>query len=338
MENNNQTKEFMLEEVISSVVKIPGVKVNRKVLLTELFHKEDSNTISEIIEKGPVDAGIDKDTLSKISEKHIIKRTSQSSVASFVAGIPGGLAMAATIPADILQFFGMALRLAQELSYIYGAEDLWEDGEIDEEKVKNTLVLYCGVMFGVSGAVSGVRVLSTQIAKTTLKKLPQKALTKTLWYPIVKKIGRIIGVQVTKKSVASGVSKVIPIIGGVISGTLNFVSMKPMASRLKTTFENAKFDYSDEKFNKDIDVLLSVDENANNDEADKESSSEKVTGFDKLKKGVGGLFSKQKKEEINVQEKKNDPYEEIKNMKELLDMGIITQEEFDQKKKDLLDL
>lgn len=34
----------------------------------------------------------------------------------------------------------------------------------------------------------------------------------------------------------------------------------------------------------------------------------------------------------------NDPYEEIKKAKELLDMGILTQEEFDKKKKELLDL
>ncbi len=34
----------------------------------------------------------------------------------------------------------------------------------------------------------------------------------------------------------------------------------------------------------------------------------------------------------------NDPYEEIKKAKELLDMGILTQEEFDAKKKELLGL
>ena len=34
----------------------------------------------------------------------------------------------------------------------------------------------------------------------------------------------------------------------------------------------------------------------------------------------------------------SNPYEEVKQLKELFDMGIITQEEFDQKKKDLLDL
>lgn len=33
-----------------------------------------------------------------------------------------------------------------------------------------------------------------------------------------------------------------------------------------------------------------------------------------------------------------DPYEELKKLKELLDLGIITQEEFDTKKKQLLDL
>ena len=32
------------------------------------------------------------------------------------------------------------------------------------------------------------------------------------------------------------------------------------------------------------------------------------------------------------------PYEEIKKLKDLLDNGIITQEEFEQKKKQLLDL
>ena len=34
----------------------------------------------------------------------------------------------------------------------------------------------------------------------------------------------------------------------------------------------------------------------------------------------------------------SDPYEEMKKLKELLDLGIITQEEFDAKKKQLLDL
>ena len=35
---------------------------------------------------------------------------------------------------------------------------------------------------------------------------------------------------------------------------------------------------------------------------------------------------------------KSDPIEEIKKFKDLLDIGVITQEEFDKKKKELLNL
>ena len=208
-EQNNAGKEVALENIITSAVQIPGVKVSRDKFLAETFATED------VLDFRPVEAIVSKEKLAAISNKLILKRTSQSSVASFAAGIPGGLAMSATIPADVLQVFGMSLRLAQELSYLYGAQDLGRDGQVDDEKVKNQLLLYCGVMFGVSGAVSGVRVLSTQIAKTTLKKSPQKALTKTFCYPIVKQIGKAIGVKVTKTTVAKGFSKAIPVIGGL---------------------------------------------------------------------------------------------------------------------------
>lgn len=39
-----------------------------------------------------------------------------------------------------------------------------------------------------------------------------------------------------------------------------------------------------------------------------------------------------------VEKKEEDPYEQIKKLKELLDMGIISQEEFDSKKKEILKL
>ncbi len=248
MENSKQlSNNISLEDIITTSIKIPGVKVNRDKFLAEHFAGTGAN-VQDIINLGPIDAGISREDISNTANKLIIKRTSQSSVASFVAGMPGGLAMAATIPADVMQFFGMALRLAQELAYLYGGGDLWVDGQIDDEKVKSQLIMYCGVMFGVSGAVSGVRVLSTQIAKTTLKKLPQKALTKTFWYPIIKQIGKAIGVKVTKTTVAQSASKAIPIIGGVISGGLNFASMMPMAKRLSEALDKATFDYSEDEY------------------------------------------------------------------------------------------
>ena len=338
-DSKSLTKNFAMEDVISTAVQIPGVKVNRDKFLAEQFAGVDTN-VQDIITLGPVEAGVSREDISNMANKLIIKRTSQSSIASFAAGIPGGLAMAATIPADVMQFFGMALKLAQELSYMYGAQDLWVDGKIDDERVKSQLIMYCGVMFGVSGAVSGVRVLSTQIAKTTLKKLPQKALTKTFWYPIVKQFGKVIGIKVTKSTVAKGVSKAIPVIGGVISGGLNFASMLPMAKRLYNALDKAAFDYSEEEFENDLEIM---DQMANHEivmdaePSAKEELKEKVSGTLKnVGTGVSGLIGKLGKK--SAQSKAENPVEEIKQYKELLDMGIITQEEFDQKKKELLGL
>ena len=334
MSESNNNKELALESVITSAIQIPGVKVNRNKFLAELFATEDV-AIQEVLDHGPISAGISQERISAIANKHILKRTSQSSVASFAAGIPGGLAMAATIPADVMQFFGMALRLAQELSYLYGAEDLWQGGQVDDEKVQNQLLLYCGVMFGVSGAVSGVRVLSTQIAKTTLKKLPQKALTKTFWYPMIKQIGKAVGIKVTKSTVAKGVSKAVPILGGVISGGLNFASMMPMAHRLMDALDSAFFGYTQEEFEKDIIEI----ENFAGQETDivpesKNTKEKLVESGKKAKENMSDFFSRKKQKD--TPKEAETPIELIKKLAELRDAGIISDEEFELKKAELL--
>lgn len=327
-------KEVALESVITTAVQIPGVKVDRRKFLSETFATEDVS-IQEVLDLGPVAAQIPQERLSVLASKLILTRTSQSSLASFVAGIPGGWAMAATIPADVLQFFGMALRLAQEMSYLYGAQDLWQNGQVDDEKVKNQLLLYCGVMFGVSGAVSGVRVLSTQIAKTTLKKLPQKALTKTFWYPIVKQIGKAIGIKVTKSTVAQGVSKAIPIIGGVISGGLNFASMMPMANRLQAALDSAAFGYTEEQLAQDIIEIENISEEASAEPAEtKDIKTKLAEGSKKTMDSISGFFSKKKV--TPTEAIKDDVLETIKKLAELKDSGVLTQEEFDSKKAELL--
>jgi len=327
-------KQLALENVITTAIQIPGVKVNRNKFLTELFATEDV-AIQEVLDCGPISAGISQKRIAAIAHKQILKRTSQSSAASFVAGIPGGLAMAATIPADVMQFFGMALRLAQELSYLYGAQDLWQGGQVDDERVQNQLLLYCGVMFGVSGAVSGVRVLSAQIAKTTLKKLPQKALTKTFWYPMIKQIGKAVGIKVTKSTVAKGVSKVVPIIGGVISGSLNFASMIPMAHRLMDALDSASFGYTQEEFEKDIIEIENLVEQETDIPLESKSAKEKLAeSGQKAKDTISDFFSRKKQKDTPKEDET--PIELIKKLADLRDAEIISDEEFERKKAELL--
>ena len=77
--------------------------------------------------------------------------------------------MAITIPADVAQFYGFSLKLAQELGYIYGYEDLWASREELSEDAQNTLLLYLGVMLGVNGTAALLRAGGITIAKQVMK-------------------------------------------------------------------------------------------------------------------------------------------------------------------------
>lgn len=297
-----------IEGIVTTAIQIPGVRVNRIAFLAETFANKSSDELQAIISTDPITAGCSQVELKKYAMALINKRTLQSSGASFVTGLPGGVAMAATIPADTLQFFGMALRMAQEISYLYGAEDIWRDGTVDDERVRNSLILYCGVMFGVSGSSAAVKVLSSAVAKQALKKLPQKTLTKTVYYPIIKKTIGLIGVKLTKDTFAKGVSKVIPVVGGVVSGGITFASMRPMGTRLANTLDEANFSYTEKDAEKDITALYCGD---NVEETVSIAEDSMVT--------PAPSFA-----------------DELRECKALVDEGILTEEEFLEIKSKLI--
>lgn len=392
-ENRPTDQELSLESILARAITLPGVKVDRKQFLAANFASEDCS-VQAVLDMGPVDAGCPRELLKKKASALIFERTGVSSIASFVSGLPGGAAMAVSIPADVLQFFGMTLRLAQELVYLYGGQDLWENGEVDSEKVRAQLVMYCGVMFGVSGAAAGVRLLSSQIAKTTLKKLPQKALTKTVWYPIVKQTAKAIGIKVTKSSVAKGISKAVPVIGGIVSGTLNFAAMMPMGNRLAETLDKAAFDYTDEEIFADFEEVSAKAAHEGHEEPAPDTTVNETEAADPVQDAVNGIASGiqhiaggiaealnkikadligddelaedadeaeftenfpddpredfdegfeddfgDAAEDVAVFEKEvpeNDIFDMLVKLSKLKDMGVITEEEFAEKKKELL--
>lgn len=318
-----------LENVISTAIQVPGVKVNREAFLREQFKDAPDELLNLIIEKGPVEAKCPREKLKKMADKLIGKRTVASTAASFIAGIPGGLAMAATIPADMLQFYGVALGLAQELSYLYGEPDLWDEGILNRDKVTSQLILYCGVMLGASGAAQTVRVLSSSLAKQALKKIPQQALTKTFYYPIIKSIAKFFGANMTKKAFAEGVSKAVPIIGGVVSGGLTFASMLPMGNRLVATLDEAHFEYSENDFEADWKVIMAEYETADKEVIDKaleiEAVEVDVVAVDETDTAKNFPVA----EENSEQNPGADVMlEKITKAKQMLDAGIITEEEF----------
>ena len=243
--------EEVAMQVLEQVSKLPVVKVDRNQFLMDKFGKGLSQEeVGKLLADGPVNI-VSKDKLDKAAKACIMDNVLLSSGASVLAGLPGGIAMAVTIPADVAQYYAMALKLAQELGYIYGFQYLWSEKDKLTEEAQNTLLLYLGVMLGVSGTGALLRAGDMAIGKQALKSIPQKALTKTLYYPILKKVLKVFGISLTKGTFAKGVSKVLPVVSGVISGGITFATMKPMGENLQKELSKM-IDYNEEQYEKDV--------------------------------------------------------------------------------------
>ena len=116
-----------------------------------------------------------------------------------------------------------------------------------------------------------------------------------------------------------------------------------MAKRLSEALDKATFDYSEDEYENDLNIIdkISNGEIVVEPESEtKEEIKQNVSNtIDDVKKGVSGIVGKFGKKISHASDAPSkDPIEEVKRLKELLDIGAITQEEFDTKKKELLNL
>lgn len=222
-------------ELVRRAISLTGVKVEReKFFRNELAKYSSDVDVERAIASTPIAAGMTPEQVDKAARAVIDFETKKCSAISFAAGIPGGFALAGTVPADLAQYFAHVLRVEQKLAYLYGWQTFLDDNdEIDDETILE-LVILMGVMLGVGAAVTNLTRFAAEIAMPhVVKTIERKALTKTAWYPLMKKILGAVGVQVTKSTFAKTAGKVVPVIGGVVSGGMTYASFKPSAERLR---------------------------------------------------------------------------------------------------------
>ena len=218
------------DKVMNLALSMPMVKVDRTAFLTKEFSMYDN--ADQLRDKRPIDL-FDAEAIERAARGVINSHLATATVTSTAAGIPGGLAMAATMPADIAQYYWHVLVVAQKLGYLYGWPDLLDDKGQITEGTRNVLTLFVGVMFGAQAASKLVGEIAKRVSLQAAKRLPQQALTKTVYYPVVKQVAKWIGVKMTKDTFGRGVGKAIPILGGVLSGAITAFSFKPMAEKLQ---------------------------------------------------------------------------------------------------------
>lgn len=230
-------------QTIGAVAKLPVVRVDREAFLRK--HFGDSPHLDVILGSGP-QAVYSVESLRGKATSLIKNNAAKSSVASFATGLPANpLVMVAAGGADVAQYFGFAINLAQQIAYLFGEDDLFEGGELSEA-AQMRVIAYLGAMFGAAGAAALVSSTSKVAGANLGKKVASQALTKTTWYPLVKKVGAIVGMKITKKSVEKTITKAVPVVGGVVSGGLTYMTFRPMGHRLADTFvKNLNGEYDD---------------------------------------------------------------------------------------------
>lgn len=260
--DQNGNGEIDIEDVIVMGLKVPGIRIDRADFLQkELQNKFSQKIIDDVIAYNPLHAKIPDEVINKIADEVIKYERACVSGISTALGMPGGVAMVATIPADIAQYYGYMLRATQKLMYLYGfpAIDTEEKGQTFDSETMNILIICMGVMYGAAGANNALKAMAKALATGVEKHLLRKALTKGTIYPIVKSVAKWFSVKMTKEVFAGFFKKAIPVVGGVIGGGITFLSFKPCCDKLKASLQNTMLSNPNYRPTEEEDELVIVD-------------------------------------------------------------------------------
>ncbi len=245
-------KETLIwNKILAAVLKMPGVKVNREAFLRKsLKNYCNEQRLDMLANVRPYTITTD-DVIDQVATQCINYHTALATTGSAIAGLPGGLAMAATLPGDLTQYYYHVVVLSQKLAYLYGFPDFCdENGELGET-ASELLTIFMGSMMGVKVADQGINELAKGLATSAVGRLPRLMLTKAAIYPVVMQVAKLVGAKLTKEGLAKTVGRFIPIAGGLFSGTVTLFTFKPGARRLQKRLRAQKIHFNDG----DIDAL-----------------------------------------------------------------------------------
>ncbi len=245
-------KETLIwNKILAAVLKMPGVKVNREAFLRKsLKNYCNEQRLDMLANVRPYTITTD-DVIDQVATQCINYHTALATTGSTIAGLPGGLAMAATLPGDLTQYYYHVVVLSQKLAYLYGFPDFCdENGELGET-ASELLTIFMGSMMGVKVADQGINELAKGLATSAVGRLPRLMLTKAAIYPVVMQVAKLVGAKLTKEGLAKTVGRFIPIAGGLFSGTVTLFTFKPGARRLQKRLRAQKIHFNDG----DIDAL-----------------------------------------------------------------------------------
>lgn len=228
-----EKENLVWNKILNTVLKMPGVKVDRVGFLRHELRPYCNQSRLQMLGSVRPYTVVSEQVIDKLARQCVRHHVTVVTATSTVVGLPGGLAMAATLPADLTQYFYHVFVLSQKLAYLYGYPDFCDDdGELNDVAI-DLLTIFMGVMMGAPVAEKGLGELSKAVAENAVTRLPRVALTKTALVPIVAQLTKMIGTRLSKDSLTKSVGRFIPVAGGLFTGGLTLYTFRRGANRLR---------------------------------------------------------------------------------------------------------
>lgn len=219
--------------VLNAALKVPLVQVDREAFLRrELAPHLSATALSTALERSPAAAGIDPKVVDRISASVIRTHTLAVAGLSGLAALPPFPLAAATIPADLTQFFAQTLMVAQKLAYLRGWSSMTNSsGEFDDDS-RYQLTLFVAAMLGSEVATVAVREVAAHVVQQVAGSLPRIALTQVVGYGALAEAAKWLGVKLAKDLFARAAARVIPFVSAILASSISGYTFHAMATRL----------------------------------------------------------------------------------------------------------
>lgn len=229
---------------LNGILKMPGAKINRESFLRKTFKGLSEEEIMLCLAESPAKV-IPAKEIEKAANSVINSHTAKVTTISTVSGIPGGLALLATIPADLANYYYHIVSVGQKLGYLYGFPDMVDDkGKLTPDG-EIMLTAFIGVMNKVQIANELIKKLASEMAKRmseeTAKRIAGNILSKQIVSQAVETVATKLGTKITSKTAGRGISKAIPIVSGIICGGITYATFKPQSKRLLQALKDTQY-------------------------------------------------------------------------------------------------
>jgi hypothetical protein len=227
-----------MDEKISAVVQYIGKLPYAKVHPDETYAQLSLLGINDV--KHPKDLyKYDPALLSKCAKTFIEKERIKLAGIAFGTGLPGGaVSITGGVLLDMEEYVRRIFILAQKVGHTFGIipipfvkyiPDSIEDyfDSVHEEILKVVLL-----GFGTAGISMGIAQISKLLAEREAKEIIHRKISEKSVTELSKNVAKVLGKEVTKKSISRTTGRIIPIVGGAINATFAYLSLKKIGDNL----------------------------------------------------------------------------------------------------------